>query len=120
MYSDLNWLLNVKVLILVQNILLIYRYLQFCIPSIFKASYLYGSYGTLFTECQDMRKSLGKLFHNEAQNFMMLHLNFHIYSFDFTKYFSKYIADNTSHSVTLQCQPNQMELRLMVSKSIFM
>ena len=32
-----------------------------CIPSIFKASYLYGSYGT-FTACQDMRKSLGKLF----------------------------------------------------------
>ena len=28
-YSDLNWLFNVKVLILVQNILFIYGYLQF-------------------------------------------------------------------------------------------
>ena len=61
-YSDLNWLFNVKVLILVQNILLIYRYLQFAYHQYLKqAIYVYGSYGT-FTECQDMRKSLGKLF----------------------------------------------------------
>ena len=57
-YSDLNWLFNIKVLILVQNILLIYGYLQFAYHQYLKQAI----YMEVMEHLQDMRKSLGKLF----------------------------------------------------------